>query len=49
MKMRKPRTGAAIQGSVVEFIQGWMLNFTFLSNSQDLVLLAAILAGVVLI
>lgn len=49
MKKEMPRTGAAIQGSVMEFIQGWMLNFTFLSNSQDLFLLAAILAGAVLL
>ena len=49
MKMRKAPNRAAIQGSVVEFIQGWMLNFTFLSNSQDLFLLAAILAGGVLL
>lgn len=48
MKIRKPQTGATIQGNVVEYIQGWMLNFTFLSNSQDLLLLAAILAGVLL-
>lgn len=49
MKMRKPRTGATIQGDVAGFIQGWMLNFTFLSNSQDLVLLAVVLAGTVLV
>ncbi len=49
MKMRKPRTGAIQGKGIVEHFQGWMQCFTAWAICQDLAMVAAILAGAVLI